>query len=54
MRPALLCLDNLQWADDETLDAVVDTFNKRGAILLRGQEMEPDDLMAFISRSRNT
>lgn len=41
---------DLKTADNETLEAVVDTFNKRGAILLRGQEMEPDDLMSFISR----
>jgi taurine dioxygenase len=29
--------------------AVVDAFQRHGAILLRGQKMSPDDLMAFIS-----
>jgi taurine dioxygenase len=41
---------DLSISDDRTLDAVVDVFNLRGAILLRGQTMSPDDLVRFISR----
>lgn len=44
-------IDNidLQSADDETLAKVVSAFRLHGAILLRNQSMEPDDLMRFIS-----
>ncbi len=41
---------DLQHADDATLDAVVDTFHKHGAILLRDQTMTPADLTAFVAR----
>ena len=37
-------------ADAATLDAVVSTFHRHGAIVLRGQAMTPPDLVAFISR----
>ncbi len=40
---------DLAHADRPTLDAVVDTFHRSGAILVRGQSMTPDDLMAFIA-----
>jgi len=40
---------DLATADDATLKMVVDTFNKHGAILLRDQSMNPDNLMRFIS-----
>jgi taurine dioxygenase len=39
---------DLQSADDETLDKVVAAFHSHGAIVLRNQTMEPDDLMRFI------
>jgi taurine dioxygenase len=39
---------DLTRADDETMQAVVETFHASGAILLRGQAMAPADLMAFI------
>jgi taurine dioxygenase len=35
---------------DATLDGVVETFHRHGAILLRGQSLEPADLMRFIRR----
>ena len=41
---------DLQHADDATLDGVVDTFHKHGAILLRDQTMTPADLTAFVAR----
>ncbi|WP_227003402.1 TauD/TfdA dioxygenase family protein [Kozakia baliensis] len=37
-------------ADDATLDEVVDAFNRHGALLLRGQKLDPADLMRFIRR----
>ncbi|MCQ9155938.1 TauD/TfdA dioxygenase family protein [Acidomonas methanolica] len=37
-------------ADDATLDAVVDAFNRHGALLIRGQTLGPADLMRFIRR----
>ncbi|WP_339719672.1 TauD/TfdA family dioxygenase [uncultured Paraglaciecola sp.] len=40
---------DLQSADDATLEKVVQAFRLHGAILLRNQTMEPDDLMRFIS-----
>ena len=36
-------------ADPQMLKNVVQTFHEYGAILLRGQKMTPDDLMAFVS-----
>lgn len=41
---------DLARADDATLDAVVDVFNLHGAVLLRGQDPSPDDLIRFIGR----
>ena len=41
---------DLQHADDATLEGVVDTFHKLGAILLRDQTMTPADLTAFVAR----
>jgi len=41
---------DLRHADDATLDAVVATFHKHGAIVLRGQTMTPADLTAFVAR----
>ena len=35
-------------ADAATLGAVIDAFHHHGAILLRGQSMNPDDLMRFV------
>ncbi|MDO6692992.1 TauD/TfdA family dioxygenase [Aliiglaciecola sp. 3_MG-2023] len=40
---------DLQSADQETLGKVVAAFHQHGAILLRNQTMEPDDLMRFIN-----
>jgi len=34
-------------ADDETRAFLLDMFQKHGALLLRGQTMTPDDMMAF-------
>ena len=39
---------DLTRADTPALEAVVRTFHASGAILLRGQTMEPDDLLSFI------
>jgi taurine dioxygenase len=39
---------DLTRADEDTLCAVVEAFHRSGAILLRGQSMAPDDLMAFV------
>ncbi|SHG85944.1 taurine dioxygenase [Marisediminitalea aggregata] len=39
---------DLQTADDALLQKVVETFHAHGAIVLRNQTMEPDDLMRFI------
>jgi len=41
---------DLAQADDATLDAVVDVFNRHGAILARGQTMTPVDLERFLAR----
>jgi taurine dioxygenase len=41
---------DLQHADDATLDSVVRTFHRHGAIVLRGQTMSPGDLTAFVAR----
>jgi len=41
---------DIKHADDATLDGVVDTFHRHGAILLRGQSLAPADLMRFIGR----
>src|SRR5882762_8760605 len=41
---------DLASSDAPTLNAVVDTFQKRGAIALRGQTMSPADLVSFVSR----
>ena len=38
---------DLRTADDLTRQAVVDEFNKSGAILIRGQDMTPEELIAF-------
>ncbi|WP_260927674.1 TauD/TfdA dioxygenase family protein [Novosphingobium sp. 9] len=40
---------DLASADEDTLKAVVDEFHHSGAILLRGQSMEPGDLVRFVS-----
>ncbi len=40
---------DLSKSDDATLDSVVDIFNLRGAVLLRSQNMSPDDLVRFIA-----
>lgn len=40
---------DLQTADDDTLEAVVNEFHHSGAILLRGQTMAPADLERFVS-----
>ena len=39
---------DLQHADEALLQKVVRTFHAHGAIVLRNQTMEPDDLMRFI------
>lgn len=36
-------------ADSATRAAVVDAFSKHGAVLLRGQKMNPDDLIKYLS-----
>jgi taurine dioxygenase len=41
---------DVQRADDATLDAVVDTFHRHGAIVLRGQTMNPSQLTEFVAR----
>lgn len=41
---------NLAASADKTLDAVVEIFNRHGAVLLRNQTMSPDDLVRFIAR----
>ena len=40
---------DLATADDETLKAVVDTFHRHGAIVVRGQSMKAENLMRFVS-----
>ena len=40
---------DLKSADAGTRQEVIDLFHANGAIVLRGQTMEPDDLMSFIS-----
>ncbi|MBS0412604.1 MAG: TauD/TfdA family dioxygenase [Proteobacteria bacterium] len=37
-------------ADNDTIDGVVATFHKHGAVVLRDQKMTPPDLLRFISR----
>jgi taurine dioxygenase len=39
---------DIRTADDATLDGVVATFHRHGAILLRDQSLAPPDLMRFI------
>jgi taurine dioxygenase len=41
---------DLSASNDATLDAVVDVFNRHGAILLREQSTAPADLIRFIAR----
>jgi taurine dioxygenase len=41
---------DLARASPQALDAVVDAFHRHGAILLRGQDLSPDDLLAFVRR----
>ena len=41
---------DLPSADEGTLDEVVDAFHRHGAIVLRDQNMTPDDLLAFVRR----
>ena len=41
---------DLRHADDATLEAVVRTFHRHGAIVLRGQTMTPGELTAFVAR----
>lgn len=36
-------------ASDETLNNLVKTFHRHGALLIRGQNMAPDDLMRLVS-----
>lgn len=45
----ILGLD-LASADDASLDAVVETFNLHGAILVRGQRMQPKDLVRLVAQ----
>jgi taurine dioxygenase len=40
---------DLASADQETIASVVDAFHRHGAILLRGQTLDPAQLVAFIS-----
>jgi taurine dioxygenase len=37
-------------AEDATLEAVVEAFDLHGAVMLRGQSMEPKDLLRLIAR----
>lgn len=41
---------NLTTADDETRAEVIRLFHENGAIVLRGQDMTPDDLMSFVNQ----
>jgi taurine dioxygenase len=41
---------DLKRADPETLDGVVETFHRHGAILLRDQALSPGELTAFVAR----
>lgn len=41
---------DLAHADQETIQGVVDTFHKHGAILLRGQKMSPGQLVDFVAQ----
>jgi taurine dioxygenase len=41
---------DLARADAETLKGVVETFHRHGAIMLRGQKMDPGQLTAFIAQ----
>ncbi|MDB5985164.1 MAG: taurine dioxygenase [Nevskia sp.] len=40
---------DLATADEATRAAVVDTFHRFGAIVLRGQTLKPDELVAFVA-----
>jgi taurine dioxygenase len=40
---------DLSTADEDARQKVIDLFHENGAIMLRGQKLTPDDLMAFIS-----
>lgn len=41
---------NLTTADEETRAEVIRLFHENGAIVLRGQDMTPDDLMSFVNQ----
>ena len=41
---------DLPSADAGTVEQVVGAFHRHGAIVLRGQDMSPDDLLAFVRR----
>ena len=41
---------DLAKSDDATLDAVVQAFNLHGAVVVRNQNMSPDDLIRFLSK----
>jgi taurine dioxygenase len=41
---------DLAHADQESIQGVVDTFHKHGAILLRGQKMSPGQLTDFVAQ----
>jgi taurine dioxygenase len=41
---------DVRGADDATLAALVATFHRRGALLLRGQSLSPGELTAFVAR----
>jgi taurine dioxygenase len=40
---------DLRTADDETRKAVVEEFHRSGAILIRGQQLSPEELVQFVS-----
>jgi taurine dioxygenase len=39
---------DLRGASDDTVRGVVDAFQRHGAILLRDQQLDPEDLLAFV------
>ncbi|EJL31621.1 TauD/TfdA family dioxygenase [Novosphingobium sp. AP12] len=41
---------DLASADDDTLGWVVDLFGRNGALVVRGQNLTPDDLVRFVAR----
>ena len=41
---------DLAAGDAETLDRLVESFHRHGAVLVRGQQMTPDQLMRVVSR----